>query len=101
MPPQDTPRPQPGGNQPADPQTPLQPTPRTQAFTGKILKDGNKFVLQVASNTTYELQDQRGLHQADLSQADLSQYENQTVRVIGSIDTGSNTIRVVKIELLS
>jgi len=96
MPPQDTPLPQPGGNQPADPQIPSQPTPRTQSFTGKILKDGNKYVLKVRSNTTYELQDQGDLHQADLSQ-----YENQTVRVFGSLDTGSNTIRVVKIELLS
>jgi hypothetical protein len=98
MPPQDTPVPEPGqpGNQPADPQTPSQPTPRTQAFTGKILKDGNKYVLKVASNITFELQDQ-----GDLQQADLPPYENQTVRVIGSLDTGSNTIRIVKIELLS
>jgi hypothetical protein len=98
MPPQDTPVPQPDqqGNQPADPQTPSQTTPRTQAFTGKILKDGNKYVLKVASNTTYELQDQ-----GDLRPAGLQPYENQTVRVIGSLDTGSNTIRVVKIELLS
>jgi hypothetical protein len=96
MPPQDTPLPQPGGNQPADPQIPSQPTPRTQSCTGKILKDGNKYVLKVRSDTTYELQDQGDLHQADLSQ-----YENQTVRVFGSLDTGSNTIRVVKIELLS
>jgi hypothetical protein len=98
MPPEDTPVPQPDqqGNQPADPQTPSQPTPRAQTFTGKILKDGNKYVLKVASNTTYELQDQGELHPADLQQ-----YENQTVRVIGSLDTGSNTIRVVRIESLS
>jgi hypothetical protein len=31
----------------------------------------------------------------------VGKYENQTVKVIGSLDSGSNTIRVVKIELLS
>src|ERR1035437_7227303 len=63
MPPQDTRVPQPDqqGNQPSDPQTPWQTTPRSQAFTGKILKDGNKYLLKVASNTTYELQDQGDL----------------------------------------
>jgi Protein of unknown function (DUF5818) len=93
LPPQDTPVPQPDqqGKQPANPQTPQDQTPTTQSFTGKIVKDGNKFVLKVARDTTYELQEQ----------GDLSQYENQTVKVIGSLDTGSNTIRVVKIELLS
>jgi hypothetical protein len=96
LPPPDTPVPQPDqqdhqGTQPADPQTPSQQTPTTQSFTGKILKDGNKYVLKVASNTTYELHEQ----------GDLGQYENQTVKVIGTLDAGSNTIRVVKIELLS
>lgn len=96
LPPRDTPVPQPDqqdkqGKQPADPKGPSQQTPTAQSFTGKILKDGSKYVLKVASNTTYELQDE----------GDIGQYENQTVKVIGSLDTGSNTIRVVKIELLS
>src|ERR1022692_1170244 len=96
LPPRDTPIPQPDqqdqqGKQPADPQTPPQQTPTTQSFTGKIVKDGTKYVLKVASNTTYELQEQ----------GDVKQYENQTVKVIGHLDPGSNTIRVVKIELLS
>jgi len=96
LPPRDQPVPQPDqqdqqGKQPAEPPTPSQQTPTTQSFTGKILKDGSKFVLKVASNTTYELQDA----------GDVGQYENQTVKVIGSLDSGSNTIRVVKIELLS
>jgi hypothetical protein len=96
LPPRDQPMPQPDqqdqqGKQPAEPQTPSQQTPTTQSFTGKILKDGSKYVLKVAGNTTYELQDA----------GDLGQYENQTVKVIGSVDSGSNMIRVVKIELLS
>jgi hypothetical protein len=96
LPPRDTPVPQPDrqdqqGKQPAAPQAPSQQTPATQSFTGKIVKDGNKYVLKVAGNTAYELQDA----------GDVGQYENQTVKVIGSLASGSNTIRVVKIELLS
>ena len=95
LPPPDTPVPEPGqqdqqGKRPADPQTQDQ-TPTTQSFTGKIVKNGDKFVLKVASNTTYELQEA----------GDVSRYVNQSVKVIGNLDTGSNTIRVVKIELLS
>jgi hypothetical protein len=96
LPPRDTPIPQ------ADPQnqsTVQEPgnsqaqeqSPSTQSFTGKIVKDGTRYVLKVASNTTYQLDEQ----------GDLKQYENRQVKIIGNLDTGSNTIRVVKIELLS
>jgi hypothetical protein len=62
-----------------------------QSFTGKIVKDGGRYVLKVASNSTYQLD----------AQGDVKQYENQDVKVIGNLDSSSNTIRVVKIELLS
>jgi hypothetical protein len=92
LPPRDTPVPQPDqqGQQakPADPQN--QQTP-VQSFTGKIVKDGGRYVLKVASNSTYQLE----------AQGDVKQYENQDVKVIGNLDSTSNTIRVVKIELLS
>ena len=93
LPPRDTPIPQPDpqgqqAQQPADPQN--QQTP-TQSFTGKIVKDGGKYVLKVSSNNSYQLD----------AQSDVKQYENQDVKVIGNLDTVSNTIRVVKIELLS
>jgi Protein of unknown function (DUF5818) len=93
LPPRDQPVPQPDqqGKQPAEPRTPSEQSPTSQSFTGKILKDGSRYVLKVAGNTAYELQDA----------GDVGQYENQTVKVIGSLDSGSNTIRVVKIELLS
>ena len=93
MPPRDNRVPQPGqqGNQPADPQTPQDQTPVTQSFTGKIIRDGNKYVLKVASNITYDLQEQAGVNQ----------YENQSVKVVGDLDKSTNTIRVAKIELLS
>lgn len=94
LPPRDTPIPQPDQGQdqqakpPADPQN--QQTP-TQSFTGKIIRDGGKFVLRVAANTTYQLYEQN----------DVKQYENQNVKVIGNLDADSNTIRIVKIELIS
>jgi len=88
LPPPDTPIPQPDphgqqAKQPSNPQVP------TQSFTGKIVKDGGKYVLKVASNSAYQLE------------GDVQQYENQDVKVVGTLDTGSNTIRVVKIELIS
>jgi hypothetical protein len=93
LPPRDTPLPQPDpqdqqAKPPADPHN--QQTP-TQSFTGKIMKDGGRYVLKVSSNSTYQLE----------TQGDVKQYENQDVKVIGNLDSTSNTIRVVKIELLS
>ncbi len=73
---------------PADPQNEQTPT---QSFRGKIVKDGGRYVLKVSSNSAYQLD----------TQGDVKQYENQEVKVIGNLDSGSNTIRVVKIELLS
>ena len=96
LPPRDTPIPQadpqnqPSAREPGNSQS-QQESPSTQSFTGKIVKDGTRYVLKVASNTTYLLAEQ----------VDVRQYENQQVKIIGSLDTASNTIRVVKIELLS
>lgn len=94
LPPQDAPVPQPDqadsqGKPPANPQ---QQSPASQSFTGKIVKDGNKYVLKAAGSTTYDLQEQGDV---------VKQYENQVVKVVGSLDTGTNTIRIVKIELIS
>jgi uncharacterized protein DUF5818 len=94
LPPRDTPIPQPDqpsdqqAKPPADPQNQQAPA---QSFTGKIVKDGGKYVLKVARDTTYQL-DEQGVAE---------QYDNQNVKVIGNLDTGANTIHVVKIELLS
>ncbi len=93
LPPRDTPVPEPDPQgQPAKSQSDPQTQPaQTQSFTGKIVKDGGKYVLKVASNSTFQLDEQGGV----------KQYEGQEVRVIGNLDKDSNTIRVVKIELLS
>jgi hypothetical protein len=88
MPPRDTPVPQTDESRPnSDSQSEQLPT---QTFTGKIVREGTRYVLKVASNTAYQLDEQ-----------DLKQYENQDVRVIGTVDKERNMINVVKIELLS
>jgi len=93
LPPRDNriPKPDQQGGQQAEPQTPQGQTPTTQSFTGRIIKDGDKYVLKVESNVTYDLQEQDAVQR----------YENQSVRVIGNIDKATNTIHVVKIDLLS
>jgi hypothetical protein len=93
LPPRDTPIPQTGpqgpqAQPPADPQNQQIPT---QSFTGKIVKDGEKYVLKVTGTAAYQLDQQSAA----------KQYENQDVKVFGSLDTDSNTIHVIKIDLLS
>lgn len=95
LPPNDNSVPQPGqqpdqqAKPPADPQT--QQSPAAQSFTGKILRENGMYVLKAPGNTSYQLD----------SQDDVKQYENQAVKVVGNLDAGTNTIHVVKIELLS
>jgi len=93
LPPRDNriPQPEQQGKQPSEPQTPQDQSPTTESFRGKIIKDGNKYVLKVAGNITYDLQ----------AQDAMQQYENQSVRVVGTLDQGTNTIRVTKIDLIS
>jgi hypothetical protein len=93
LPPRDNRVPQPDqqGNQPSEPQKPQDQNPTTQSFSGKIIKDGSKYVLKVASNVMYELREQDAVRQ----------YENQSVRVVGNLDKSANTIRVSNIDLLS
>src|SRR5438552_18642557 len=91
-PPRDNRIPQPGqqdqqGNQLPDPQTPQEQapvTPVTQAFSGKIIHDGNQYVLRVAGNISYELE------------GSVRQYEDQSVRVTGNLDKHNNPIHVGK-----
>jgi hypothetical protein len=78
--------------QPANPQQHQETSqPQSQTFTGKIVKDGDKYVLKSAGSTTYQL----------AQQSTVKQFEDQDVKIIGTLDAGSNTIRVTKIELLS
>lgn len=94
LPPRDTPIPQPdqpSEEQPKSPGNAQGDQSQSQLFTGKIVKQGAGYVLRAASNTTYELD----------TSGNLQRFENQNVRVTGSLETGTNRIHVVKIELLS
>ena len=64
--------------------------PHSQTFTGKIVKDGDKFVLK-SSGATYQL----------LEQSNVKQFEDQDVKIVGTLDASTNTIRITKIELMS
>ena len=78
----------------SDPQSP-QPAPsqaqqQTQTFTGKVVKNGEKYVLR-AGESSYQLDDQNSA----------KQFEDKDVRIVGTIEAGSNIIHIVKIELVS
>lgn len=69
-----------------------EPQPATiQLFIGKIVRVGSSYALKVPGNTTFQVDEQTYA----------KQYENQEVRLIGSLETGSNTIRVMKMGLLT
>ena len=87
------PRPDQPGTEQQESKPPAGPDsqPATKFFTGKIVNDGGKYVLKVGGNTSYDLD----------RQDNVQQYENQSVKVVGNLDSASNKIRVVKIELLS
>jgi len=85
-----TPQPDQQSAQAPQPQTPTQPKVETQTFTGKIVKAGDKYVLK-GSSMTYQLDEQSGVQK----------YEDKDVKVVGTLDAGSNTIRVTRIDLLS
>lgn len=77
--------------QPPSSQAPAPDQVPTQTFSGKIVKNGDKYVLKVSSGTSYQLE----------GQGDAKQYEDRDVKVVGTLDSSTNTIRVQKIELLS
>jgi hypothetical protein len=90
MPPQEKGVPEPGQQAAPPADSPSQDQAPTESFTGKIVKDAGTYILKVGKNT-YQLDEQ----------SNVKQYENQDVRVLGHLDSSSNTIRIVKIESLS
>ena len=70
---------------PADPQSQQEPA---QSYAGEIIRDGNRFVLQMQDRRIYQLE-------ADEA---LEAYENHSVKVVGNIHTQLKSIRVLKIE---
>jgi len=82
-------QPQTQQDQPAAPPSTMSQAAATETFTGKIAKAGGKFVLQDnATKMTYSLDDQ--------SQA--KKFDGQNVKVTGTLDAQTNTIRVSAIE---
>jgi hypothetical protein len=64
-------------------------TAPVSAFSGRILKSGNKFVLAASDNlTTYQLDDQRKAQN----------FLKKAVTVTGSLDASTGTIRVTAID---
>jgi Protein of unknown function (DUF5818) len=90
----DSPPQQPGpqpGQQPANPPS---ERPEVHTYTGKIVKDlhTSKFVLQVAGDETYQLDDQNKPRE----------YEGKDVKIIGRGNRDSSRrIRVASMELIS
>lgn len=59
-----------------------------RSFEGKIAKSGDKLVLQdSASGTSYQLDDQDKA----------KQFEGKSVKVMGTVDSASNTLHVIDI----
>jgi len=65
----------------------------TQSFSGWIARDGDRYVLKAAGNTTYE-------YELD-EQTGVEQYENKNVQIVGKLDAALNTIHIAKIEPMS
>lgn len=58
-------------------------------FTGRILKDGNQYLLAAANNTTYRIDLESGMEP----------YERQKVSIVGVLDPRAGRIQVLTIEL--
>jgi uncharacterized protein DUF5818 len=78
------------GTQPSDSDVrPQEPT--AQTFTGTIVKDGSKYVLKVADNSTYQLDDQEKM----------KEFEGKQVKISGTLDANLKILHVTRIELIS
>jgi hypothetical protein len=74
---------------PQDSQQEPQQQPDVKTFTGRISKDGQKFVLEDPTvNTPYQLDDQKKAQQ----------HEGKNVRVTGTLDAQNNVIHVHAID---
>ena len=78
------PAPPPSQQQPAAPDSQSQSQTQTQTFSGTITKAGDKYVLQDASGTTYDIDRQ------DL----VKSHEGKKVRINGALDPDGKTIHV-------
>jgi hypothetical protein len=91
LPPPDRPISQPSQQtQPTNPPA-QEEQPVAQTFKGTIVKDGNRYVLKVSSNSVYQLDDQEKA----------KQYEGRQVKIGGALDANGSSLHVISIELVS
>ena len=84
---------QPDGSAQPNSQQPEPETQQTQSqsISGTIAKVNNRYVLQTSDSVTYQLDDQ----------TNVAQYVGKRVKVTGTLDRSTGTIRVRSVELLS
>jgi hypothetical protein len=72
-----------------------EPQPTAQTFIGTIGRNSGGYVLKVSGNSSYQLEDP----------ARAKQYEGKQVKIVGTIvgtmDTNSDGLRIISIELIS
>jgi Protein of unknown function (DUF5818) len=81
--------------QPPDHQQPAQPVnadaqqqSSMQTMTGTIVKEDGRYVLKASDNKTYQIDDQEKA----------KQFEGKQVKIVGSLDMSTSTIRIQSIE---
>jgi uncharacterized protein DUF5818 len=92
--PRPDPAPLPEQQQP-DPQQPGQPTKAdaqqqssAQTMTGTVVKEDGRYVLKASDNKNYQIDDQEKA----------KQFEGKLVKIVGSLDMSTGTIRIQSIE---
>lgn len=92
VPPPDRPIEQPDQAQSQSVHPPAQPqAPAAQTFSGTIVKDGSRYVLKVASDSVYQIDDQERAQK----------YEGKQVKISGTLDATGNSLHITSIELVS
>ncbi len=76
--------------QPAQADT-TEPQPATQTFAGTIMKDGSKYVLKQSGGKTLQLDDQDNA----------KKFDGKQVKIVGTLDSNSNTVHIASIQLMS
>jgi len=81
----------PPDQQPGQSQTSQTPEASSQSITGVIVQQGEKYVLKVGDNTTYQLDDQDRARK----------YQDKRVMVVGRLNANTAVFHVESIELVS
>ena len=80
--------------QPASADAQEQPSAQTQpaqTMTGTVVKEDGRYVLKTLNRKTYQIDEQDKA----------KEYEGKQVKIVGSLDVSTSTIRIQSIELVS